>query len=111
MLAAYFGLDPGERQSGTFKGRKNKLSKRGSPQVRAALHMAAVSSVSRIRDGTYRNSVLAEYYERKCAEKPCKVARVAVMRKLSNIIYAVLRDRKPFELRTPQEHMALLAAA
>ena len=111
QLAAYFGLDPGERQSGTFKGRKNKLSKRGSPQVRAALHMAAVSSVSRNRDGTYRNPVLAEYYERKCAEKPCKVARVAVMRKLSNIIYAVLRDRKPFELRTPQEHMALLAAA
>ena len=35
----------------------------------------------------------------------------AVMRKLSNIIYAVLRDHKPFELRTPQEHMALLAAA
>ena len=31
QLAAYFGLDPGERQSGTFKGRKNKLSKRGSP--------------------------------------------------------------------------------
>ena len=44
-------------------------------------------------------------------EKPKKVARVAVMRKLSNIIYAVLRDRKPFELRTPQEHMRLLAAA
>ena len=111
QLAAYFGLDPGERQSGTFKGRKNKLSKRGSPQVRAELHMAAVSSVSRNRDGTYKNPVLAGYYEKKCAEKPKKVAHVAVMRKLSNIIYAVLRDRKPFELRTPQEHMRLLAAA
>lgn len=109
-----FGIqfdERGEGQSGTFKGRKNKLSKRGSPQVRAVLHMAAVSSVSRNRDGTYRNPVLAEYYERKCAEKPCKVAQGAVMRKLSNIIYAVLRDRRPFELRTPQEHMALLTAA
>lgn len=111
QLAAYFGLDPGEKQSGTFKGRKNKLSKRGSPQVRAVLHMAAVSSVSRNRDGTYKNPVLAEYYEKKCMEKPKNVARVAVMRKLSNIIYAVLRDRKPFEFRTPQEHMRLLAAA
>lgn len=46
QLAAYFGLDPGERQSGAFKGHKNKLSKRGSPQVRAGLHMVAVSSVS-----------------------------------------------------------------
>ena len=44
-------------------------------------------------------------------EKPKNVARVAVMRKLSNIIYAVLRDRKPFEFRTPQEHMWLLAAS
>lgn len=68
QLAAYFGLDPGERQSGTFKGRKNKLSKRGSPQVRAVLHMAAVSSVSRNRNGTYKNPVLAGYYEKKCAE-------------------------------------------
>ena len=75
------------------------------------LHMAAVSSVSRNRNGTYKNPVLAEYYERKCMEKPKKVARVAVMRKLSNITYAVLRDRKPFEFRTPQEHMRLLAAA
>ena len=73
--------------------------------------MAAVSSVSRNRNGTYKNPVLAEYYERKCMEKPKKVARVAVMRKLSNITYAVLRDRKPFEFRTPQEHMRLLAAA
>ena len=31
QLAAYFGLDPSERQSGTFRGTKNKISKRGSP--------------------------------------------------------------------------------
>lgn len=31
QLAAYFGRDPGKRQSGTFKSRKNKLSKRGAP--------------------------------------------------------------------------------
>ena len=79
--------------------------------MRTVLHMAAVSSVSRNRDGTYKNPVLAEYYEKKCMEKPKKLVRVAVMRKLSNIIYAVLRGRKPFELRTPQEHIRLLAAA
>lgn len=73
--------------------------------------MAAVSSVSRNRNGTYKNHVLAGYYEKKCAEKPKKVARVADMRTLSNIIYAVLRDRKPFELHTSQEHMRLLTAA
>jgi hypothetical protein len=31
------------------------------------------------------------------------VALVAVMHKLIFIIFAVLRDKKPFELRTPEE--------
>ena len=61
QLAAYFGLDLGERQSGTFKGYKNKPSKCGPPRVRAVLHMAVVSSVSRNRDGTYSNTILAKY--------------------------------------------------
>jgi len=34
----------------------------------------------------------------------------AVMRKLVNYIFAVLRDRKPYELRSPQEHAQMLAA-
>lgn len=46
QLAAYFSFDPGDIQAGTFKGRENKLSERGSPQVRAVLHMA-VSNVNR----------------------------------------------------------------
>ena len=65
QLAAYFGLDPGERQYGTLKRRKNRLYKQGSPQVRAVPHIVVVSSVSRNRGGTYKNSVLAEYYEKK----------------------------------------------
>ena len=40
------------------------------PQVRAVLHMVAVSSVSCNRAGTYKNPVLAGYYEEKCVEKP-----------------------------------------
>ena len=35
---------------------------------------------------------------------------VAVMHKLVFIIFAVLRDQKPFELRDPKEHAAQLAA-
>ncbi len=105
QLAAYFGIDPGERQSGKFCGSKNKMSKRGSPQVRAALHMAAVNSVAVQKKHPPCNPVLAAYYEVKCKSKPGKVAMCAVMRKISNIIFAVLRDQKPFELRQPQEHI------
>jgi len=32
------------------------------------------------------------------------------MYKLIAIIFAVLRDRKPFELRRPDEHVKMLAA-
>ena len=46
----------------------------------------------------------------KCVSKPKKVALGAVMRKLVNIIFAVLRDRKPFQLRSPEEHEELLFA-
>ena len=104
QLSAYFGLDPSERQSGTFTGTKNKLSKRGSPYARAALNMAAHNAVCKHGKALPPNPVLADYYERKCNKKPKKVALAAVMHKLTNIIFAVLRDQKPFELRTPEQH-------
>ena len=108
QLAAYFGLDPGQRQSGTFRGSKNKMSKRGSSQARSALHMAAVNSVIASKKRPASNPVLSAFYEEKCKSKPGKVAMCVVMRKISNIIFAVLRDQKPFELRQPQEHASKL---
>ena len=103
-LAAYFGLDPGERQSGTFRGSKNRMSKRGSHHVRAMLHMAAHNCVHSKGKKPPSNPVLAEFYDKKCYSKPPLVAMCAVMHKISNIIFAVLRDQKPFELRFPQDH-------
>jgi len=104
QLAAYFGLDPSERQSGSFSGSKNKMSKRGSAYVRAALHMAAVTSVIPQKKRPAANPVLLAYYEKKGKSKPGKVAMCAVMHKLCNIIFAVLRDQQPFELRQPEQH-------
>lgn len=80
------------------------MSKRGSPQVRAALHMAAVNSVAIQKNRPACNPVLADYYEEKCKSKPGKVAMCAVMHKISNIIFAILRDQSPFKLRQPNEH-------
>ena len=108
QLAAYFGLDPSERQSGTFHGTRNKMSKRGSPHTRAMLHMAVHNSVYSSKGKSPHNPVLAEYYARKCRSKPIKVAMGAAMHKLCNIIFAVLRNQKPFELRQPELHAALL---
>ena len=79
QLSAYFGLEPSERQSGTFAGTKNKLSKRGSPYARAALNMAAHNAVCKHGRALPPNPVLADYYERKCNERPKKVALSAII--------------------------------
>jgi hypothetical protein len=57
------------------------------------------------------NPVLHEYYQKKKESKLKKVALGAVMHKVSNIIFAVLRDSKPYELKTPEEHRALYLGA
>ena len=108
QLVAYCGLDPSQRQSGMFKGSKNKISKRGCRYIRRMLNMSAVTSVTKNSTGAYNNPVLAEYYLRKSQTKPKKVVLCAVMNKMTHIIFAVLRDQKPFVLRYPDEHATLL---
>jgi len=107
-LVAFFGLDPSVRQSGKFAGKENRISKRGSKYLRAALSMVVRTNISRKSNGTYYNPILADYYLKKCETKPPKVACCAVMHKLINIIFAVLRDQKPFEFRSAEEHLALM---
>lgn len=109
-LVAYFGIDPSVMQSGEFTGTRNKMSKRGSRLLRRVLFTIALANIRTKRDKTACNPVLLEYYKNKCQSKPKKVALGAVMRKLVYIIFAVLRDRKHYELRYPQEHAHMLAS-
>ena len=108
-LVAYFGIDPSVMQSGEFIGTRNKMSKRGSKLLRRVLFTVALANIRTKRDKKPCNPVMMEFYKRKCQSKPKKVALGAVMRKLVCIIFAVLRDRKPFELRSPQKHAQILA--
>ena len=109
-LAAYFGIDPSVMQSGEFIGTRNKMSKRGSRLLRRVLFTAALANIRTKRNGDACNPVLMDFYQRKSQNKPKKVALGAVMHKLVYIIFAVLRDRKPFEVRTPEEHARMLTA-
>lgn len=108
QLVAYCGVDPSQRQSGMYKGTKNKISKRGCRYIRKQLNMSAIAASHKNAVGGYNNPVLAEYYQKKCISKPKKVAICAVMNKLIHLVYAVLRDQKPFELRSPENHAKLL---
>ena len=107
-LVAFFGIDPSVNQSGEFIGTRNKMSKRGSRLLRRVIFTTALANIRSKRNGDKTNPVLYEFYQKKCTNKPKKVALGAVMRKLVNIIFAVMRDKKPFELRTPEEHKELL---
>ncbi|SFU54008.1 hypothetical protein SAMN04487886_105112, partial [Clostridium sp. DSM 8431] len=59
------------------------------------------------RNGVPANPVLLEYYKKLSESKPKKVAIGAVMHKLINHFFAILRDKKPFELRLPEVHKKL----
>lgn len=108
QLVAFFGLDPSVRQSGTFMGTRNKISKRGSSYLRFIMNMCTHVAVHPGKLQVSANPVMGAYYLKKCEAKPPKVALCACMHKMVNLIFAVLRDQKPFELRLPEEHIRLM---
>ena len=111
QLFAYFGLDPAVKQSGKFEGTKIQMSKRGSAIARRVIHTLTLQSISASRTGESKNPVLLDYYLKKCESKPKLVAMGAVSHKVCNMIFAILRDSKPFEIITPQEHIKKYNAA
>lgn len=104
QLFAYFGLDPTVKQSGKFNATDVHMSKRGSRIARRALFAVALASIRCNRNGIPLNSVLLVFYKKKCESKAKMVALGAIMHKLCNIIFAVLRDEKPYMIINPAEH-------
>ena len=91
-LVAFAGIDATVSQSGEFEGTHNVMSKRGSPYLRKALFQAALVASN-------TDPVLKAYYQKKRAEgKHHKTCIGAVARKLCNIIFAVLKNDKPYEV-------------
>ncbi len=111
QLFAYLGLDPTVKQSGKFKGTKIQMSKRGSAVARHMIHTLALQSISISHTGNAKNPVLHNYYLEKCNAKPNLVAIGAVSHKVCNVIFAILRDNKPFKIITLQEYIKQYNAA
>ena len=90
-LVAFAGIDPTVRQSGEFNSTHNHMSKRGSPYLRHAIFLAATTC-------SFHNSPLNAYYKKKRDQGKHHLTAIgAVARKLTTVIYAVLRDSKPYE--------------
>lgn len=103
-LVAFFGIDSSVNESGKFKGNQNKMSKRGTRIGRRALYAVALASIRKNRSGVPINSVLLDYYQTNLNGKKAKVALGAIMHKILNCIFAVLREQAPFQSRNPKMH-------
>jgi transposase len=94
-FVSYTGLVPGRDQSGEREHR-GRIHKRGSRWLRWALVEAAVPA-------TKANLALKNLYDRVCQKKGPEagpnVAKVAVARKLAEIVYRVLMEDRAYEVR------------
>jgi transposase len=91
QAAAYAGLSPRQRQSGSSVCGKTRLSKVGNATVRRALYLPAVTAMR-------ANPLLREFAQRLLAAGKPKMCVVgAVMRKLLHQAHGVLKHNRPFD--------------
>jgi len=98
QLAAFLGLTPCHKSSGTSLKSPARLSGRGNATIRAKLYMPALSAIQ-------HNPELKAFYQRLLARgKTEKQAITAIMRKLVHLCYGVVKNQTPY-----QEHYAALS--
>lgn len=91
QLAAYLGLVPIERQSGSSLLGRARLSKAGPARIRAVLYMAAIVA-------TRYNPHVRAAYERMLARGKSKMSALgAAMRKLVHLCFGVIKNQRPYE--------------
>lgn len=89
--AAYAGLVPYVRESGTSVRGHQEISRSGNKRLRRTLYLATLSA-------TRFNPPIKAFYERLCAAgKPKKVARCAAARKLLHLAWAVVTKDRDFD--------------
>ncbi|MEE1208991.1 MAG: IS110 family transposase [Parafannyhessea umbonata] len=90
-IVKYAGLNSGVDESGKYSAEGVPITKHGSPYLRRSLWLAA----NRARQYEPK---LKEYYDKlRRKGKPHRVAVTAVARKLCHVVYAVMRDGKPYD--------------
>lgn len=91
QCAAFVGLTPVERRSGSSVYSPPRLSKQGCGKVRAKLYMAAIVA-------TRHNPDIRAQYQRLLRNGKTKMAALgAAMRKLVHICFGVLKHQVPYE--------------
>lgn len=97
QVAAYAGLVPRERQSGSSVHGRTRLSKIGNARLRKALYFPAITA---LRCSEFFKAWAAGLRER----GKCKMSVIgAAMRKLVHLAYGVLKTGKPFDPKWTKE--------
>ena len=90
-VAAFAGLVPRHRQSGTSVRGRSRLSKVGSPRLRKALYFPAITALR------FNPLIRALGLRLKEKGKPKMLMIGAAMRKLLHLAYGVLKSKQPFD--------------
>lgn len=91
QVAAYLGLIPVMRQSGTSVDERPRLSKAGSGRIRAKLYMGSVVAIQ-------HNPLIQSQFHRLVARGKSKMSALgAAMRKLVQIAYGVLKHQTRYD--------------
>jgi transposase len=93
-LANYFGLTPGCRNSGEATQRLGSITKQGSKIVRYLLGQAVVKVLR--YDGAMR-----AWFKRIKKRRGAKIARVATMRRMTTIIWHMLKKKEKYRYASP----------
>jgi transposase len=100
-FAAFLGVTPKQRTSGTSLRGRTMVSRTGNTSLRAALFMP--SMVAR-----RHNPILRGFAERLLGKGMAKKAVIsAVMHKLTHLIYGVIRTGKPFDAEYLAKRLAI----
>jgi hypothetical protein len=93
-LANYWGLAPGCHNSGDTRQRLGSITKRGSAIARFVLGQLVLHVLK-------RDARMRRWYKQIKNRRGSKIARVAVMRRLTTIFWHMLRHDQPYQLREP----------
>lgn len=92
---AFIGMDVRVRESGSYRGRR-KLTKKGDPELRRLLYMAAMKACT--------SASLKPYYERALARGLSRTqALVALGRKLARIAFALLKSGSTYQPKSANQ--------
>lgn len=89
-LANYWGLVPGCRNSGEATKRLGSITKEGSPIARYVLGQLVLHVLR-------RDARMRQWHRRIKARRGSKIARVAVMRRLTTVIWHMLKRGEPYQ--------------